>query len=136
VPAFLYPHGKGAMLRKKVGWLEDDIQVALLDGDIYVPNQDTDKTLADVPEKAIIETAKLEGRTLDANVCGGKDCYFPMVSVGTPSAILIFVKGVRRNASPLVMYTTAVGGLPFIANGSDFWLRWSKAQGHTQIFQL
>jgi len=132
--AFLYPHGKGAMLRKKIGWIEDDIKVALIDKEFYTPAPENDAHLSDIPEKAVLHIGDLSGRKLLLSVAFGSDMYFPMVSAGNPGAVVIYSASAKRNTSWLIMYTDEIDGLPFSANGSDFWLRWSK--GKSSIFKL
>lgn len=129
----LYRNGKMAILGGDVDFVNSDISAALIDLSVYTPDFESDSTIADIPEDAIISEVLVVGKMLTGSsdpeevVFDADDVTFPSV---TPSGvdvggIVLFLDGENVEDTRLLSYDDEADGLPSETDGSDIVVAWS-----------
>jgi len=131
----LYDLGRNSFLTGDIDYVNDTIDLYLIDDADYTVNLASHQFLSTVAAGAREANATLSGKTAVAGVADATDTVFSSVT-GDQCEALILVKDTGNEAtSNLIAYIdTASAGLPVTPNGGDITVTWDS--GVNRIFKL
>lgn len=135
-----YSKGKNNLGLGNINLITDDINVVLLDTDLYNADLDNDEFQSDIPESAIIAEKTLLGKTLTNSVFDANDLTFSNLdSEGKAITAIALIKDTgANNTSLLIAYIDNdpefIRPMAFIPDGEDFTITWDN--GTNRIFKI
>lgn len=131
----LYDLGRESFLNAEIDWTDDDIKVALVDGDDYTPSVSTDQFLDDIAGGAVVATSgNLGSKTTTAGVADAADFTFTSVTGDECEYLVIYQDTGSAATSRLIGIIDSATNLPVIPNGGDITVTWDS--GANRIFKL
>ena len=130
----LYNWGRQGFLEGLVSWLTDDIRVVLVNTQVYTVNLATHRTLADIPEAAVMGSSDgLTGKTSTDGVADADDVAFASTTAGFIGAAVIYKYNATRSNARLIGYIDTAINLP-TTGGGPYRLVWDSTAN--RIFKL
>ena len=130
----LYANGRNEFLIGSIDWVNDSINVVLVDTADYNVDLSNHTSLADIPVAARIATASLESKTAVGGVADGGDVTFSTVTGDEAEALIIYKNTGVEGTSTLIAYIDTASGLPVLPNTGDIIVQWDS--GPNKIFRL
>lgn len=130
----LYAKGRNAFLTGQIDWVNDSINVMLVDTDDYVVDLVLHSSLADVPEEARVAITSLTDKTAVDGVADAADATFSSVSGDEAEALIIYKNTGDEATSTLIAYIDTASGLPVLPNTGDIIIQWDD--GNSRIFRI
>lgn len=130
----LYNWGRQGFLEGLTSWLTDDFRVILVNTNVYTVDLATHRTLADIPEAAVMgSSGALEGKTSTDGVADADDLYFSSTTAGPIGAAVLYKYNATRSLARLVGYIDTAINLP-TTGGGPYRLVWDNTAN--RIFKL
>lgn len=131
----LYDKGRDRFATADIDWVDDTINVYLVDTDDYTVDLENDEFVDDVPSAAREASVALSGKSTDGTgVCDADDATFTSVSGDECEALVIAKDTGDESTSPLIAYIDDATGLPATPTGGDIVVEWDD--GSNKIFKL
>lgn len=133
---FVYGKAKESMLSGELDLVTNSVKVAFIDASLYVPNQNQDEFLSDIPDEA----KKYRSSALSnvSNTLGVLDADdITIIYDGTPfDAIVFYQYGTSDSDSRLIAFIDDSEGIPFTGTTEpiDIALQWNNSS--TKIISL
>jgi len=130
----LYDKGRNAFATGDIDWVNDTVNLYLVDTEDYTVDLAAHEFLSAVPAAARVANVALAGKTAVAGVCDANDAILSSVT-GDVSEALVLVKDTgNETTSRLIAYIDSATGLPVTPNGGDITITWDN--GANKIFKL
>jgi len=117
--------------------VNDDVSAILVDLDQYTPSLNSNTSLADVPEVAILSEALLTGKALSDKEFQADPTTFPAVTVDsgvTVGAVIVFLSADTLEDSTLLFLIDDAAEFPVTPDGSDIRVTWGAGSGVVHEF--
>ena len=116
---FVYKKAKEALLNGQINVLSDQLKVLLLKKPQYVPNQNTDQYVSDIPANAIIKRSEaVTGTSSTSGVLDASDVTILEYDGSAFDAIALYKYQPADSNSRLIFYIDTSSGLPFAGSNS------------------
>lgn len=127
---FIYGKHRERLLTGVFNWLAADIRMAFVAID-YVPDEDADEFLADIPSAAIlIRSGSLTGKTASLGYAAGLTPEFLLYRNERPVAgILLFEHTGNDATARLLSFSSDGPAIPFIGVGFNYTVSYNAAEG-------
>lgn len=131
----LYDKAREGFLNGDISWRDDDIKIALVNLNLYVPNFATDEFLSSVSGVALVDVSDpLAGKTTDAGVADAADPTLTSVTGVEFHAVIFFQDTGVEATSRLISFWDDAVGLPYTPTGGNITLTFSDDAN--KIFKL
>lgn len=130
----LYAKGRNAFLIGAIDWVNDSINVVLVDTADYTVDLANHDSLADIPVAARVSTTSLASKTAVDGVADAGDATFTTVTGDEAEALVIYKNTGVEGTSTLIAYIDNASGLPVLPNTGDIIVQWDS--GPNKIFKL
>ncbi|MEA3401109.1 MAG: hypothetical protein U9R79_07695 [Armatimonadota bacterium] len=133
----LFDYGRDEFLKGNIDWINDTINVILVDEGDDVPDPATDQNLEDILAAARVATGTLDNTAAPTTdgVADADDEVLSAVSGDESESLVIYKDTGAEATSTLIAYIDTAGGtLPVTPNGGDITIEWDS--GANRIFKL
>lgn len=128
--SFIYGKHRERLLTGVFSWLSTDIRMAFVAVD-YVPDEDADEFLADVPVNAILtRSGSLTGKTATLGFAAGLTPEFLLYRNERPVAAIILFEHTGNDATARLLCFSSDGpAIPFVGVGFNYAVSYNAAKG-------
>lgn len=129
----LYEKARERLLKAQIDWLNDTINVVLIDSGVYTVNLTSHEFYNAAQAGVVAGPVALAGKAVTSGAADGNDVTFSTVSGATIEAIIIYKNVTNPADSPLIAWIDTATGLPITPNGGDIIVTWDN--GPNKIFK-
>jgi hypothetical protein len=116
---FIYGRAKESLLKGEISVTTNAIRLLLIDGNQYIPSQNSDQFVSDVPVGAVRDrSGNLQNITTTLGVFDADDITLTEYNGQSFSAVIGYQQGSNDTSSRLIFYVDTATGLPFTGSSS------------------
>lgn len=116
---FIYGKAKESLLKGEISVTTNAVRLLLIDGNQYIPSQNSDQFVSDVPVGAIRDrSGTLQNITTTLGVFDADDITLTEYNGQSFSAVIGYQQGSNDTNSRLIFYVDTATGLPFTGSSS------------------
>lgn len=116
---FIYGKAKESFLKGEISVTSNPIRLLLIDGNQYIPSQNSDQFVSDIPPNAVRDrSGTLQNITTTLGVFDADDITLSEYNGQSFSAVVAYQQGSNDSNSRLIFYIDTATGLPFTGSSS------------------
>jgi hypothetical protein len=116
---FIYGRAKESLLKGEISVTTNAIRLLLIDGNQYIPSQNSDQFVSDVPVGAVRDrSGNLQNITTTLGVFDADDITLTEYNGQSFTAVIGYQQGSNDASSRLIFYVDTATGLPFTGSSS------------------